>query len=83
MLILLIIVPSSFKSAVVQPLLKKPHLDPGSLNNHRPASNLPFFFKVLERVVSQQLSGFLLNNNLLEPFQSAVRAPLKLPLIKW
>ena len=26
------VAPSSFKSAVVKPLLKKPHLDPGSLN---------------------------------------------------
>uniref|UniRef100_A0A671US71 Reverse transcriptase domain-containing protein n=1 Tax=Sparus aurata TaxID=8175 RepID=A0A671US71_SPAAU len=68
------VVPSSFKSAVVKPILKKPHLDPGSLNNYRPVSNLPFFSKVLERVVSQQLSGYLLNNNLLEPFQSAFRA---------
>ena len=68
------VVPSSFKSAVVKPLLKKPHLDPGSLNNYRPVSNLPFFSKVLERVVSQQLSGYLLNNNLLESFQSAFRA---------
>ena len=45
-----------------------------SLKDYRPVSNLPFFSKVLERVVSQQLSGYLLNNNLLEPFQSAFRA---------
>ena len=51
-------------------LLKKPHLDPGSLTNYRPVSNLPFFSEVLESVkVSQQLSGYLLSNNLLEPFQ--------------
>ena len=68
------VIPSSFKSAVVKPLLKKPHLNPGSLNNYWPVSNLPFFSEVLERVVSQQLSGYLLNNYLLEPFQSAFRA---------
>ena len=67
------VVPPSFKSAVVKPPLKKPHLDPGSLNNYQPVSELPFFSKVLEKVVSQQLSGYLLNNNLLEPFQSASR----------
>ena len=67
------VVPSSYNSAVVKPLLMKPHLDPGSLNNYRPVSNLPFFSKVLERVVSQQLSGHLLNSNLLGPFQSAFR----------
>ena len=68
------VVPPTFKSAVVKPLLKKPRLDPGLLNNYQPVSNLPFFSKVLERVVSQQLSGYLHYNNLLEPFQSAFRA---------
>ena len=68
------VVPISFKSAVVKPLLKKPHLDPGSLNNHTPASKLPYFSKVLERVVLQQHSGYLLNNNLLKSFQSVFRA---------
>ena len=66
------VVPASFKSAGVKPLLKKPHLNPGSLYNYRPVS-FPFFSKVLERIVSQQLSGYL-NNNLLEPFHSAVTA---------
>lgn len=51
------IVPTSFKTAVVKPLLKKPHLDPGTLNNYRPVSNIPFFSKAFERVVSQQLSA--------------------------
>ena len=46
------VVPASFKSAVVKPLLKKPHLDPGSLNNYGPVSNLPFLSKVLARGVS-------------------------------
>uniref|UniRef100_A0A4W6F8H6 Reverse transcriptase domain-containing protein n=1 Tax=Lates calcarifer TaxID=8187 RepID=A0A4W6F8H6_LATCA len=67
-------VPSSFKTAVVKPLLKKPHLDPGSLSNYRPVSNLPFFSKILEKVVYQQLSAHLADNNLFEPYQSAFRA---------
>ena len=67
-------VPTSFKTAIVKPLLKKTHLDPGSLNNYRPVSNLPFFSKVLERVVSQQLSDHILFSDLFEPFQSAFRA---------
>lgn len=41
------IVPTSFKSAVIKPLLKKPTLDPDVLNNFRPISNLPFISKVL------------------------------------
>lgn len=36
------VVPQSFKHAVVQPLLKKPSLDPGVLANFRPISKLPF-----------------------------------------
>ena len=66
------IVPASFDSAVVKPLHKKAHLDPGSLNHFRQVSNLP-----LKRAVSQQLSGYLHNNNnLLEPFKSAFRVSL-------
>jgi len=34
--------PTSFKTAVVKPLLKKSNLDPNILNNYRPVSNLPF-----------------------------------------
>ena len=63
-------VPASFKSAVV----KKPHLDRGSLNNYWLVSNFPFFSIILERVLSQQLSRYLHNNILMEPFQSIFRA---------
>lgn len=45
------VVPSSFKQAVVQPLLKKPGLDNSALANFRPISKLPFLSKVLEKVV--------------------------------
>ncbi len=57
-------------TAVVKPLLKKPHLDPGSLNNCRSVSNLPFSSEVLERVVSQPLPAHISNSNFFEPFQS-------------
>ena len=46
-------VPTSMKSAVVTPLLKKATLDPEILKNYRPFSNLSFVSKVLERVVAQ------------------------------
>ena len=52
------IFPHSFKHAAVQPLLKKPNLDPSILNNFRPISKLPFLSKVLEKVVSAQLLCF-------------------------
>lgn len=66
--------PTLFKHAVVQPLLKKPNLDPSILSNYRPISNLPFLSKVLERVVFRQLQSFLDNNSLYEKFQSGFRA---------
>ena len=36
------IVPSSFKAAVIKPILKKPGQDPEFVSNYRPISNLPF-----------------------------------------
>uniref|UniRef100_A0A3Q3FRJ7 Reverse transcriptase domain-containing protein n=1 Tax=Labrus bergylta TaxID=56723 RepID=A0A3Q3FRJ7_9LABR len=68
------VVPSAFKHAVVQPLLKKPNLDPTDFNNFRPISKLPFLSKVLEKVVSTQLLSFMTENNLFEKFQSGFRA---------
>lgn len=67
-------VPSSLKIAFVTPLLKKPSLDPNSLQNYRPVSNLPFLFKTLERVVFSRLSEYFLANDLFDPFQSAYRS---------
>ncbi|KAK7497791.1 hypothetical protein BaRGS_00010925, partial [Batillaria attramentaria] len=49
------IVPTSFKRAVVQPLIKKAGLDPSACKNFRPVSNLPFISKLLERIVAEQL----------------------------
>ncbi|XP_058653551.1 uncharacterized protein LOC131553157 [Onychostoma macrolepis] len=46
------IVPASFKHAIVQPLLKKHHLDQHNLNNYRPISKLSFISKVLEKISS-------------------------------
>ncbi|GFR70080.1 reverse transcriptase-like protein [Elysia marginata] len=66
-------VPSSFKKALVKPLLKKSTLDQNEIKNYRPVSNLPFFSKILEKVVLKQLTSHLQTNNLVEPFQSAYR----------
>ncbi|XP_070552124.1 uncharacterized protein [Ptychodera flava] len=40
------VVPSYFKSAIIRPLLKNPDLDPNSLRNYRPVSNLPFSIEI-------------------------------------
>uniref|UniRef100_A0A8C8DYC0 Reverse transcriptase domain-containing protein n=1 Tax=Oryzias sinensis TaxID=183150 RepID=A0A8C8DYC0_9TELE len=67
------IFPEALKTAVIKPLLKKSGLDPTVLNNYRPISNLPFLGKVLEKVVYQQLTDFLLLNNSFDAFQSGFR----------
>ena len=66
-------VPTSIKSAVVTPLLKKATLDPEILKNYRPVSNLSFVSKVLERVVAQRLTSYMTDNNLHEYLQSAYK----------
>ena len=65
--------PRALKTAVIKPLLKKSSLDATVLNNYRPISNLPFLGKILEKVVYQQLTEFLLINNSLDVFQSGFR----------
>ncbi len=65
------IFPSNFKHATVYPLLKKPSLDPSVLSNFRPISKLPFLSKILEKVVSAQLTSFMNNNQIFDfKFQS-------------
>ncbi len=66
--------PSAFKQARVSPLLKKPSLNPALLENYRPVSLLPFIAKTLERVVFNQISLFLAQNNLLDNNQSGFRS---------
>ena len=66
-------VPSSFKTAAITPILKKPGADPSNLNNLRPISNLPFISKILEKTVASQLHSHLSHNNLYEQFQSGFR----------
>ncbi len=64
-------VPIRCKTAVVKSQLKNAHLDPEFLNNYRLVSNLPFFSKALESVVSQQPLAHIFNSNVFKPFQSA------------
>ena len=67
------IFPSSFKQALVQPLLKKPSLSTDDLNNFRPISNLNFISKILEKVVASRIQSHLSSNSLFSSFQSAYR----------
>ena len=67
------IFPSSFKTAIVKPLLKKSTLDINTLKNYRPVSNLSFLSKILEKIVLKQLFEYLNTHALLSPNQSAYR----------
>ncbi len=68
------IFPTAFKQARVAPLLKKPTLNTSLLENYRPISLLPFIAKTLERVVFNQVSLFLSQNNKLDTKQSGFRS---------
>ncbi len=66
-------VPPALKISRITPLLKKSSLDPESLQNYRPISNLPLLAKIMERVVARQLQKYLSENNLYAQMQSAYR----------
>ncbi len=68
------IFPTAFKQARVTPLLKKPTLNTSLIENYRPVSLLPFIAKTLERVVFNQVSLFLSQNNKLDAKQSGFRS---------
>ncbi len=72
--------PPAFKQARVSPLLKKNSLNLALLENYTPVSLLPFIAKTLERVVFNQLSLFLAQNNLLDNKQSPSKAATQLRL---
>ncbi|XP_069061954.1 myb-related transcription factor, partner of profilin-like [Pleurodeles waltl] len=66
--------PQSFKHAIIKPLLKKPKLDPSSLENYRPIGLLPILAKILEKHVNHQLTNYLGSHELLHPSQMGFRA---------
>lgn len=65
------IVPDGFKTATITPILKKNNLDPLNITNYRPISNLSILSKTLERIVSNQLTDYLVENSILISYQSA------------
>ena len=62
--------PTVWKNAVIKSYLKNADLDETDLSNYRPAANLPFPLKVLERIINRQAMANLVCNNLLPEFQS-------------
>ena len=65
--------PSSLKSAIIRPSLKKPTLDSDELKNYRPISNLTYLSKIIEKVVHKQLTEYTDTNKLFSDFQSGYR----------
>ena len=66
-------VPTSFKEAMVRPLLQIPDLDKNILKNYRPVSNLSFASKILEKVVGSCIESHLQQNALLDNLQYVYR----------
>lgn len=66
------IFPDVWKEAIVKPIPKKPN--PNNLSDLRPISILPFLSKIIEKVICQQLTAYLLANKILPQKQSGFRA---------
>ena len=63
---------STWKTAIVRPLLKKAGQDP-IYKNYRPVSNLCFLSKVLEKAVLNQFTEYCDRHSLFPNYQSAYR----------
>ena len=61
------------KDAVITPLLKKHDLDKETLSNYRPVHNILYLSKLIETVVSIQLTNHMDTNNIHIPFQSGYK----------
>ena len=66
--------PFSCKSSIVIPLILRSHVLTENVKKHRPVSNLSFLSKVIEKVISIRILGHILDNNVVDSFQSAYRA---------
>ena len=62
-----------WKTAIVRPLIKKRNLDPETLKNYRPVSNLSFISKLVERCMLTQFTQHCDRFTLMPDFQSAYR----------
>lgn len=63
--------PELWKFAIISPIPKINN--PISLQHYRPISILPAISKALERIVSDQITEYLEEHKLFDPFQSAYR----------
>ena len=56
------------------PLIKKQGLDPEILKYYRPVANLSFNSKIIEKAIATQIHDQLINNDIVDNFQSAYKA---------
>ena len=63
--------PDCWKLTILRPDYKKG--DKKQMENYRPISQLPVFSKILEKIASQPIYRYLINNNLLYKYQSGFR----------
>ena len=61
------------KRATITLLLKRSGLDKDEMKNYRPISNLPFIFKLIEKVLARRIKEHLEHNDLNDIYQSAYR----------
>lgn len=66
-------VPDLLKQSIVFPTLKKSNLDCNNLNNYRPISNIAFLSKVMEKIVDDQITNHMSQNDFEEIFQSGYK----------
>ena len=65
--------PTSLKTSLVRPKLKKPDLEPDLFVNYRPIANIPFLSKVIEKSVAIQVHNYMNCHGLFPSLQSAYR----------
>ena len=66
-------VPSKLKGSVITPIYKRKHLPKDELSSYRPVAQMPIIAKLRTTHVSRYLRGFLEDNSMNDPFQSAYR----------
>ena len=74
--------PDMLKMSHITPLLKKPSLSKDDMKNYRPASNLNFISKLLEKIIATRIRFHLESNDLLNRYQSAYRPMHSTALLK-